>query len=306
MRGGHSRAGEAMCPNTPVISFLCHVVTLNGLFQWGVVGRFLFSPFIMQAAIITVVLAVMSQVMGVLIGLLLYFMRQSRISVFRWLANTYVWVFRGTPLLLQILLTDVFFTYSGLYHVFQPFDFFPKIGFPLVQLSLFVEAFVALSFNEGAYMSEVVRAGIEAIDVGQLEAAKSLGMTYGLAMRRIILPQAARVMIPPLGNEFNNMLKSTSLAETIALAELIRTSTLLGSSGFVTLEIYVDAGIWYLAMTTVWTAIQVMIERRLNVSVLDSGPTDRGSFWSRVFGFGRRGVAGVPGEAVAGLATDRR
>ena len=295
-----------MCPDTPVINFFCRVVTLNEFFQWGVVAHFLFSPFIIQGAIITVVLAVISQIVGVVIGLMLYFMRRSQVGVLRWLANGYIWLFRGTPLILQILLADSFFVISGMAHQIDKIDFFPSIGFPLVLFTLFVEAFVALALNEGAYMAEIVRAGIDAIDVGQMEAAKSLGMTYGQAMRRIILPQAARVIIPPLGNEFNSMLKNTSLAEAISLAELTRTAQLIGSSGFLTLETLVDAGIWYLAMTTVWTAIQVMIERRLNVSVLDSGPSDRGSFWSRVFGFGRRPAPGIAVEAVAGLPADHR
>lgn len=295
-----------MCPDTPVINFFCRVVTLNEFFQWGVVGHYLFSPFIIQGAIITVVLAVISQIVGVLIGLMLYFMRRSRVGVFRWLANGYIWLFRGTPLILQILLADSFFVISGMAHQIDKIDFFPSIGFPLVLFTLFVEAFMALALNEGAYMSEIVRAGIDAIDVGQMEAAKSLGMTYGQAMRRIILPQAARVIVPPLGNEFNSMLKNTSLAEAISLAELTRTAQLIGSSGFLTLETLVDAGIWYLAMTTVWTAIQVVIERRLNVSVIDSGTGGPGGFWSRVLWWGRRTSTPVPAEAVAGLSTDRR
>lgn len=292
-----------MCPDTPVINFLCRIITLNEFFQWSAVGHYLFSQFVIQAAIITVILAVISQIVGVLIGLLLYFMRRSRFAGFRGIANGYIWIFRGTPLLLQILLSDTVFVFTGLSHRLDAIDFFPHIGFPLVQLGLFVEAFVALALNEGAYMAEIVRAGIDSIDVGQMEAAKSLGMTYALAMRRIILPQAARVIVPPLGNEFNSMLKNTALAEAISLAELARTALLLGSAQFLTLETLVVAGFWYLAMTTVWTAIQVFIERRLNVSVIDSGPSGGGSFWSRVFGFGRRGA---PAQAVAGLQADHR
>lgn len=295
-----------MCPDTPVISWLCQVVTLRGQFQWSTVGTYVFSPYIIQAAVIVVVLAVISQTAGVFIGLLLYFMRRSQAGAIRWLGNGYIWIFRGTPLILQILLTDVFFNLSGLAHYIEGFDFFPHLGFPLVQLTLFIEGFVALSLNEGAYMSEIVRAGIEAIDIGQLEAAKSLGMTYSLAMRRIILPQAARVIIPPLGNEFNSMLKNTSLAEVISLAELTKVAFLISSSSFTTNELLVDAGFWYLAMTTVWTAIQVLIERRLNVSVIDSGTSGPGGFWSRVFWWGRRSGSPVAAEAIAGISTDRR
>jgi polar amino acid transport system permease protein len=298
-----------MCPASQpaILHFLCLVVTLNQFFQWSAVGRFIFSVSILQGAVITVILAVISQFVGVVIGLILYFLRRSRLRPLRWIANGYIWIFRGTPLLLQILFSDVVFGFTGLYNKVEALDFFPHIGFPKVILSLFIEAWIALSLNEGAYMAEIVRAGIDAIDVGQMEAAKSVGMTYGLAMRRIVLPQAARIIIPPLGNEFNSMLKNTSLAEGIALWELLETADQLGSFSFLTLELLVVASVWYLAMTTGWTAIQAWIERKLNVSSLDVGPPDTGSYLSRVFGFGRRRVvgAGAPAEATTGAPLDR-
>ena len=119
------------------------------------------------------------------------------------IAGFYIWLFRGTPLLVQLI---VFAT--GLY----------EIG---IHLDLLTAALLALSLNEGAYMAEIVRAGIQSIDPGQMEAAKSLGMTYGLGMRRIILPQALRVILPPTGNEFNNMLKSSSLASVISHRRIV-------------------------------------------------------------------------------------
>jgi polar amino acid transport system permease protein len=296
-----------MCPNIPVIHALCQLVTLNGTFRWAVVPQFIFNTYIIQGLIITVILAVLAQTVGTIIGLILYFLRRARFAPFRWIANAYILVFRGTPLLLQIFIADVFILQIGLFQKIESIDFFPAIGFPLVILELFVAVLAALSLNEGAYMAEIVRAGIDSIDVGQMEAAKSLGMTYGLAMRRIILPQAARVIIPPLGNEFNSMLKNTSLGEAIGLWELANTAYQLSLFAAIRLELLIVAAIWYLVMTTVWTFIQAQIERRLNVSVYDAGPTDRGGYWQRLLGFGGRArPEAAPAEAVAALPPEHR
>jgi polar amino acid transport system permease protein len=294
-----------MCPNTPVLNFLCQVVTLRGNFSWPIVGSYLFRGFIFQAVLLTVGLSVISQFLGTLIGLLLYFMRRARVGPVRWFANVYIWFFRGTPLVVQILLAYYTFPYLGLLGPLRAINFFPHIGYPQVAMDSFLAALLALSLNEGAYMAEIVRAGIDAIDVGQMEAARSLGMTYFLAMRRIVLPQAARVIVPPLGNEFNNMLKSSSLAFVIALPELLGTATLVGGPIFRNLELYVVASFWYLVMTTIWTFIQAWIERRLNVSSLDTGPTQT-SFLNRLLGTGGRvRPAAVAVDPVSTILTDR-
>src|SRR6266704_237926 len=155
-------------------------------------------------------------------------------------------------------------------------------------LSLPARAFVlvAFSLNEGAYMSEIVRAGITSVDVGQMEAAKSLGMRYALAMRRVVLPQAARVIIPPLGNEFNNMLKNTSIASVIGLLELTGTAEVYGSQNFVIFELLIVATVWYLLLTTGWGYIQNWIENRLDPNrTLKTDLVQKG--WAaRMLGFG--------------------
>jgi len=133
----------------------------------------------------------------------------------------------------------------------------------LIATSSFAAGYVALSLNEGAYMSEIVRAGIEAIDRGQMEAAKALGMTYGLAMRRIVLPQALKVILPPTGNEFISMLKTTSLVSYIGLQELTLVTLQIYAHNFKVVESLVAAGVFYLAMTTVLSLIQAQIEIRL-------------------------------------------
>jgi len=121
----------------------------------------------------------------------------------------------------------------------------------------------ALGLNEGAYMAEIVRAGILAVDPGQMEAARALGMTPGKAMRRIVLPQAARVIIPPLGNEFNNMLKTTSLLFVLSVVELYSVFNIKQGNSFTPFEYFLAAAVWYLALTTIWGVIQSWIERRL-------------------------------------------
>jgi polar amino acid transport system permease protein len=275
-----------MCPNTPILNFFCNLVTLNGNFDWSLIPKYLLFKLILQGVIMTVVLAVLAQLLGTIIGLLLYFMRRANLQPVRWVANAYIWFFRGTPLLLQILLIYTLIPIFGLYGPLNSINFFPALGFDRVPMDSFIAALVALSLNEGAYMAEIVRAGIDAIDVGQMEAAKSLGMTYYLAMRRIVLPQAARVIVPPLGNEFNSMLKNTSLASSIALLELLQTAKEIGGHSFTTLELLVVASIWYLLLTSIWTIIQAYVERRLNVSLTDPGAAGGGGYLQRLLSFG--------------------
>ncbi|HLY29950.1 MAG TPA: amino acid ABC transporter permease, partial [Ktedonobacterales bacterium] len=177
-------------------------------------------------------------------------------------------------------------------------DIFTPLGFVGIFTDSFIAGMVALSLNEGAYMAEIVRAGIDSIDIGQMEAAKSLGMTYAQGMRRIVLPQAMRVIIPPLGNEFNNMLKTTSLVSTISLYELLGAAEQIGNFQFRTLELLVTASIWYLAMTTVWGFIQAQIERRFNASTLDPALRDI-PWWQRILGLRGRSA---PAPALVGGA----
>ena len=201
----------------------------------------------------TVYISVAAQAAGVLFGLLAALARMSRFAVLRWISAIYVWIFRGTPLLVQIFYIYFAFAWPTL-----------QTGFWTVPDAA-IAGTVALSINEGAYMREIIRAGIDSVDKGQMEAAKSIGMTYGKAMRRIILPQAARVIVPPLGNEFNNMMKNTSLLFTIGVFELFAYSNQNYSQFFIA-DYFLAIAIWYLFLTTIWTFIQAWIERRLGES----------------------------------------
>jgi polar amino acid transport system permease protein len=209
----------------------------------------------------TVYIAVVSQFLGVVLGLVAALARMSRFWPFRFVSGLYVLVFRGTPVIVQI-----FFVYFGA-NLLLGVNLFPRTA-NLVAFSVsgaVLAGITALSINEGAYMREIIRAGIDSIDRGQMEAAKSLGMSYGLAMRRIVLPQAARVIVPPLGNEFNNMLKTTSLLAFIGVYELFQDADVHYSTTFKPVEYFTAVAFWYLVLTTAWSFVQTWIERRLAV-----------------------------------------
>jgi polar amino acid transport system permease protein len=232
--------------------------------DWHVVWQRIFHPdgIFARALWTTVYIAIAAQLIGVVLGLVAALMRSSKLAPLRWLSGLYVLLFRGTPVLVQI-----YFIYFGINILF---------GFTLIPTTLHLGLFnldgailagiLALGINEGAYMREIIRAGIDSIDKGQMEAAKSLGMRYGLAMRRIILPQAARVIIPPLGNEFNNMLKTTSLVFTIGVYEMFADAEIHYSTSFQAVEYFGAVAFWYLVLTGVWSVIQASIERRLGAS----------------------------------------
>jgi polar amino acid transport system permease protein len=246
------------------------------LLRWDIFAYFLFHDHdltFLYAAWTTLWLSLVSQSLGVMIGLLLALMRMSRYRWLSWPARAYIWFFRGSPLLVQVLLL-----WDGLPRLIQD---------PHFLLPDFACILVAFSLNEGAYMSEIVRAGISSVDVGQMEAAKALGMRYSLAMRRIVLPQAARIIVPPLGNEFNNMLKTTSIASIIGVYELTNVATVFGSPTFSIFELLLLATLYYLLLTTIWGYVQSWLERRLDVTRAPSVEVSTKQNWAaRVLGFG--------------------
>jgi polar amino acid transport system permease protein len=243
------------------------------VFSWDTVWQNLFSGLFINGALTTLWLSVVAQLAGVILGLFLALMRMSKFPLLTWPARFYIWLFRGSPLLVQILIL---------------FDGLPQISQDLTPfLTPYVCVLIALSLNEGAYMAEIVRAGITSVEAGQMEAAKSLGMRYSLAMRRIVLPQAARVVVPPLGNEFNNMLKTTSLASIIGVLELTGTAKVYGSQNFTIFELLIVATFYYLFLTTVWGYIQNWIENRLDPNrIIRDELIEKKGWTQRVVGFG--------------------
>jgi polar amino acid transport system permease protein len=202
------------------------------------------SPLLLAAAWVTIWVAVVSQAIGTAIGFVLAGMLSGPRAM-RWPALVYLWLFKGTPLLAQIL-----FFYSAL----------PQMG---LSLSLVATGLLSLGLNEGARMAEVVRAGLMSVSRDQREAGLSLGMRPWMIFLKVVLPQAMRAIIPPLGNNFSYMIKATSLLAAISFAELLRVSQQLAQSTTRALEVYLAAAVWYLVILTVWSLIQRQIERKV-------------------------------------------
>ncbi|GAB3973939.1 amino acid ABC transporter permease [Actinoallomurus acanthiterrae] len=233
-------------------------VFTNPRFQWNVVGAYLRDVSIGGGLWITIKLTVVCMLIGVVLGLVLAVLRLSNNPVVNGIAFGYITLFRGTPLLVQLLF---WYNLAALY---------PKITFGLPGVALNANqlitpttaAILGLGLNEAAYMSEIVRAGILSVEQGQSEASAALGLTRMQTMRRIILPQAMRVIVPPTGNETIGMLKMTSLVSVLAVPDLLYSAQLIYSRSFQTIPLLIVASIWYLVVTTILTIIQFYIERR--------------------------------------------
>src|ERR671934_232622 len=232
--------------------------------EWHILWKRIFHPdhVFVLALWRTIYISVLAQALGVVLGLIAALMRMSKILPLRLLSGLYVLIFRGTPLIVQI-----FFVYFGANLLFG-LTLIPRtVNFGAFQMDGAAFAgIIALGINEGAYMREIIRAGIDAVDKGQMEAARSVGMPYRLAMRRIVLPQATRFIVPPLGNEFNAMLKNSSLVFFIGVTELFGDAEIRYSTTFKPVEYFTAVAFWYLVLTTVWSTIQAQIERKLAVA----------------------------------------
>jgi polar amino acid transport system permease protein len=230
--------------------------------------RYLFDPpgIVWHGLWVTIYVALISQTLGVAVGLMVALARLSRSSLLRNWAVFYVWVWRGTPLLVQLLIVYTGVAAAGIYK-------YPDIPIGPFELSGPMQAALfTLSLNEGAYMAEIFRAAIQSIDRGQYDAARAIGMRQMTAMRWIILPQAARIVIPPLGNEFTSLIKGTSLLSVIGVRELFGTMQNINSATFRTFELFFVAAIWYLILTTVMSLVQRRVEARFSRHDL---PVDR-------------------------------
>jgi polar amino acid transport system permease protein len=246
--------------------------------NWRFVGQYLFYPQILRSILVTLELTVIAMVIGVTLGVLLAVMRLSVNPVVSTVSWFYIWFFRGTPVLVQL-----FFWYNLaliLPHISIgiPFTHIEWVGVTNQIDSPFLAAILGLGLNEAAYMSEVVRAGIISVEHGQTEAAQALGMTRIGVMRRIVLPQAMRVILPPTGNETISMLKTSSLAYITTVNELFYVQTQISNANFDIVELLVVASIWYLVMTSILTFGQYYLERyfaRGSVQQLPMTPLQR-------------------------------
>ena len=233
----------------------------NPNFGWSVVWQYLFDPRILWGLYLTVWLTVVTMVIGVVLGTIFAIMAMSDNRVISGVANAYIWFFRGTPVLVQLI-----FWYN-LGALFRELS----IGIPFTTwwvsiptntlIAPVTAAILGLGLNEGAYMSEIIRSGLLSVDPGQKQAARSVGMTDGKALWRIVLPQAMPVIIPPTGNQTIGMLKTSSLVSVISLSDLLYSAQTIYSRNFQTIPLLIVACLWYLVATTLLSLVQVRIEK---------------------------------------------
>ena len=251
----------------------------NPRFRWGIVGDYIVSTPILEGLRLTLILTVVAQFLGILIGIILAIMRLSSNRVLARAAWIYIWFFRGTPLLVQLIF---WYNISALYpEISIGIPFGPTFwqGNANDLITPFAVAILGLALNEGAYMAEIVRGGIAGIDRGQSESAKALGMTHMQTLRRIILPQAVKVIIPPTGNQTILMLKTTSLVSVLALADLLYTAQTIYARTFETMPLLMVVSLWYLGITSVLTFGQFFLERHFT-----EGKQQRVTFVQRMTG----------------------
>lgn len=262
-----------------VCAAILYSMVTNRNFEWGLVAHYLAARPILAGIGMTVMLTLVAMCIGIACGTVVAIMRLSHNPVLRAISTLYVWLFRGIP---PLVLLIFIYNISALYPRFEVPS--PLGGHPLVSVSAnalitsLTAAIIGLGLNETAYMAEIIRGGILSVPEGQVHAALSLGMTHLQVMRRIVLPQAMRIIVPPTGNETIGMLKMTSLVSVIALADLLYSTELIYSQNFQTIPLLVVATIWYLVLTSILTVVQHYVEVHFGRSV--GGSRNRGAITS--------------------------
>ncbi|WP_426244989.1 amino acid ABC transporter permease [Nocardioides sp. LHG3406-4] len=238
------------------VAFLVRAA-LQAEISYSTTFDFLFSSTVVTGALNTILISVAAQAVGIALGVVAAVMRISDNPVTKYVSMLYVWLFRGTPILVQLLLW---------YNL--------ALVFPMILgqstndlMTPFLAALLGLGINEGAYMAEIIRSGLLSVDEGQNDAAAALGMSRQQALRRVVLPQAMRVIVPPTGNEFINMLKLSSLAYAIQYGELLLSAVKIYTNNLQIVELLLTVSIWYIAITSVFSVLQHFVERRFARSV---------------------------------------
>ncbi|MGV9802907.1 amino acid ABC transporter permease [Mycobacterium sp. NPDC003449] len=243
-----------------IVALALHSVATNERFGWSAVLGYLFDRQILDGVYLTLFLTFVCMAIGIVLGTVLAIMRLSANPVVQALALAYVGFFRGTPVLVQLIF---WFNFAALY---------PHLSFGIPGVDLDANALISpllagilgLGLHEAAYMAEIIRGGIRSIDKGQMEAARALGLRKNQVLRRIVLPQAMTMIVPPTGNEAVGMLKTSSLVSVLAVGELLYSAQLIYSSNYQTIPLLVVASLWYLALTAVLSAGQFYLERHFS------------------------------------------
>lgn len=278
-----------------IAAAVVYTLVTNPNFRWNVVGQFLFSPQIIAGLGVTLGLTIIAMIIGLVLGTLVALMRLAENPVLRFAGFAYVWFFRGVPLLVQLVF---WYNISAL---FPRIEIGVPFGGPVFWsfsandiITAFLAAILGLSLNQAAYNAEIIRSGIQSVDEGQLEAAKTLGISSWETTRRIVLPQAMRVIIPPIGNETITMLKTTSLVSIVAVADLLYSAQLIYARNFQTIPLLITASIWYLVLVSVLSVGQARLEQRFSRGTSRNQPV---GMMKRLIG-GRAGATPVitPGE----------
>jgi len=274
-----------------LLSMLVHALIVNDRFGWSTVADQFFSSFILKGVGMTLVLTSLSMAIGIVLGVVLALMRMAEHNyLVAALAGGYIWFFRGTPLLVQLIFWYNIATLYPRLSIGIPYgpEFVSANANTLV--TPVMAAVFGLGLNEAAYMAEIVRGGLLSVDRGQVEAALAVGMTPSKTMRRVVLPQAMRVIIPPTGNSVIGMLKFSALASVISVAELLDSAQLIYARTFETIPLLVVASLWYLVLSSAFSVGQYYIERHFGRGTSSSSGVSAslGRRVARVLGFGRR------------------
>ena len=277
--GGDRPVGRSVVRGLVLVlaAMFAYSVVTNPRFEWDVVGEYLFSDIVLQGLATTILLTVVAMVVAVAVGLPVALARMSPSRIVSSVGAGYVLVFRGVPLLVQLM---VWYNLSSLYPEWSlsiPGTGLDASGSFNDLITPLTAAVLGLALNEAAYMAEIVRSGLISVPVGQTESAAALGMPKAMRIRRVILPQAMRMIIPAAGNQVIRMFKTTSLVSVIAVTDLLYTVQLEYASNLKMMPLLITASIWYLALTTVFSFFQALLERHFGRSDLeDPGSRDAG------------------------------
>ncbi len=244
-----------------LVAMAVNSLITNPNFQWDLVGKWIFSKSIMTGVLYTLILTAAAMILGTILAITMAVMRQSTNPILRYVATFYIWFFRGTPVYTQLIFWSLLPVLYPQLSIGIPFGYEFLQFNTLTLITPLWMAVLGLGFNEGAYLAEIIRAGINSVDKGQWEAAEALGMSRGQIMFRIVLPQAMRVIMPPLGNETISMLKTTSLVSAIPFTlELTFQASHIGQRLFAPIPLLICAAIWYLVVTSILMVVQHYIE----------------------------------------------